>query len=312
MNRAPRRAVGHLRTRRTSIQTRIAIAGEIVFALLIVLAPAMRAAATDDDAPDLMQTLIAEDATLNNNLDLIEPRWQKNSQGRTLELGFGVEKMLSPRLDVEVGGQWDSVSPRDGPSGTAFDDVDLALKYVFLEQPNFQLAVAPQLSVPTQSHIAGEPTEVHAGGLLTWGGRVGSKREVGWTRYFGAVEFQGDIGYSHGFGGRGSDEMFFDPVLDYSMPYLAYSTGMRPPWPLDNICAFAELNFDQLLGGEGNGSLSLFATPGLAYVADTYQISVGVQIPLTHGAEQNTQTAVVGAFMIFMDKLNPAFAWMPF
>jgi hypothetical protein len=289
----------------------LAAVAETIFALLMLLAPVGHASAEGPDEPDLMQTLIAEDATLNNNLTPAAPRWQRNSQGRTLELGFGVEKMLSPRLDIEVAGQWDSVSPRDEPSVTAFDDVDLALKYVFLKQPDFQLAVAPQLSFPTQSHIAGEPTEVHAGGLLSWGGRVGSRREVGWTRYLSAVEVQGDIGYSHGFGGRGSDEIFFDPVLDYSMPYLAYSTGLRPPWPLRNLCLFTELNFDQLLDGSGVGSLSLFATPGLAFVADTYQISFGVQVPLTHGAERNAQTAVVASFMIFMDKLNPTFDWMP-
>ena len=278
----------------------------------MLLAPAWRLSAQEPDPPDLMQTLIAEDATLNNNLDLIEPRWQRNSQSRTLEFGFGVEKMLSSRVDIEVGGQWDSVSPRDEPSKTAFGDVDLALKYVFLEQPNFQLVVAPQVSFPTQSHIAGEPTEVHAGGLLSWGGRLGSNREVGWPRYLSAIEFQGDIGYAHGFGGRGSDEIFFDPVLDYSVPYLGYATGVRTPWPLSNLCVFTELNFDQLLAGEGDGSLSLFATPGLAYLTDTYQVTVGVQVPLTRAAEQNAQTAVVGAFMIFMDKLNPAFGSMPF
>ena len=99
------------------------------------------------EEPDLMQTLIAQDATLNNNLTLIEPRWQKNGSGRALELGFGVEKMLSPRLDIEIGGQWDSISPRDGPAGTAFGDIDVDLKYVFLKWPEFQLVLAPQLFV---------------------------------------------------------------------------------------------------------------------------------------------------------------------
>jgi hypothetical protein len=262
------------------------------------------------DERDLMQTLIAEDATLNNNLTLIEPRWERNSQGRTLGLGFSLEKMLSPRLDIQIGGQWNSISPRHGPSVTAFGDIDLALKYVFLELPDFQLAVAPQLSFPTQSHIADEPTEVRAGGLLSWGGRVGSKREHGWPRYLSAIEFQGDLGYSHGFAGR--DELFFDPVLDYSMPYLGYSAGVRSPWPLKNLCLFTELNFDKLIAGRGDESMSLFATPGLAYMSDSYQLTVGVQVPLTHAAEQNAQTAVVGAFIIFIDKLNPVFGWMPF
>jgi hypothetical protein len=297
--------------RAVPIPSKLAVAGETLFALWMLLMPTTRTSADEPDKPDLMQTLIAEDATLNNNLTTVEPRWQRNSQGRMLGLGFGAEKMLSAHLDVEVGGQWESVTPRGGPSDTAFDDVDLALKYVFLELPDFQVAAAPQLSFPTQAHIAGERTEVQAGGLLSWGGRLGIKSEQDWARYLGAVEFQGDIGYSHGFGGHGSDEIFFDPVLDYSMPYLGYSTDVRTPWPLKNLCAFTELNFEQLLGGEGDGSLSLFATPGLAYMTDTYQMTIGVQLPLTHGAEKAAQTAVVGSFMIFMDKLNPIFAWTP-
>lgn len=291
--------------------SKLAVLGETLLALCVLLASAGHALADEPEKPDLMQTLIAEDATLNNNLNLLEPRWQRNSQGKAFALGFGVEKMLSSHLDVEVAGQWKSASPRGERSGTAFGDVDLALKYVFLELPDFQFAAAPQLSIPTQSHIAGERTEVQAGGLLSWGGRLGIKSEQGWIRYLRAVEFQGDIGYSHGFGGRGSDEIFFDPVVDYSMPYLAYSTDVRARWPLKNLCAFTELNFEQLLGGEGDGSLSLFATPGLAYVTDTYQMTIGVQLPLTHGAEREAQTAVVGSVMIFMDKVNPIFAWMP-
>lgn len=261
------------------------------------------------EEPDFMQTLIAQDATLNNNLTLIEPRWDKNAGGRALELGFGVEKMLSPRLDIEIGGQWDSISPRSGPSGSAFGDIELDLKYVFLKGPDFQIAVAPQLSFPTASRILDEPTQVHAGGFISWGGRPGRASEYGWPRYLQAIEFQGDLGYSHGFGG-GSDELFFDPVLDYSVPYLDYSTGIRPPWPLSNLCVFTEFNFSQPLSG--GGSLSLFATPGVAYVGETFQATLGVQLPLTSAADHNTRIAVVGAFTIFMDQLSPTFGWTPF
>jgi hypothetical protein len=102
--------------------------------------------------PDLMQTLIAEDATLNNNVSPIKPRWQKNAGGRTFELGFGVEKMLSPNLDVQIGGVWKSLRPRNGPAKTAFGNVDVELKYVFLKLPEFQVAVVPQVSFPTSSH----------------------------------------------------------------------------------------------------------------------------------------------------------------
>jgi hypothetical protein len=135
---------------------------------------------------------------------------------------------------------------------------------------------------------------------------------VGWPRYLQAIELQGDLGYSHGFGDGGSDEIFFDPVLDYSMLYLGYSTGIRTPWPIRNLCVFSELNFSQPLSGRGDGSLSLFATPGVAYVSETYQATVGVQLPLTNAAEKSAQIAVVGSFTIFMDQLSPRFGWTPF
>jgi hypothetical protein len=287
---------------------RLAVLGGGAFVLWMLLAQVTPASGEE---PDLMQTLIAEDATLNNNLTLVEPRWDKNASGRALKLGFGVEKMLSPRLDIEIGGQWESISPRDGPAGTAFGGIDVNLKYVFLKWPEFQIVVAPQLSFPTASNILGEPTEVHAGGFLSWGGRLGSVSEYGWPRYLQAIELQGDLGYSHGFGG-GGDEIFLDPVVDYSMPYLDYSTGLRTPWPLKNLCVFTELNFSQLLSGSGYGSLSLFATPGVAYVGDTYQATVGAQMPLTKAAEKSAQIAVVGSFIIFLDHLSPTFGWTPF
>jgi hypothetical protein len=289
---------------------RLFILGRCALLLWLLLVPATRASCEE---PDLMQTLIAEDATLNNNLSPIEPRWQKNSEGRALELGFGVEKMLSPRLDIEIGGQWDSLSPRDGPAGAGFGNVDLALKYVFLELAHFQFVVVPQLGFPTSSHIRDEPMEVHVGGALTWGGRLGSAAaEHGVPVYLQAIELQGDVGYSHGFGGSGSDEIFFDPVVDYSMPYLDYATGRRSPWPLRNLCVFNELNFNEPLSGSSRAALSLFATPGIAYVADTYQVTVGVQLPLTHAAEKNEQMAVIGSLIIFLDQIDPRFSWMPF
>lgn len=285
------------------------ICGGCVFALSILLMQVMPAAGAEK--PDLMQTLIAQDATLNNNLTLIEPRWQKNGSGRSLELGFGVEKMLSPRLDIEIASQWNSISPRSGPSGSAFGDVELDLKWVFLKEPEFQMAMAPQLSLPTASRIVDEPTQVHAGGFVSWGGRLGSVSEYGWMLYLRAIEFQGDLGYSHGFDG-GGDQLFFDPVLDYSMPYLAYSTGLRTPWPFRNLCAFSEFNFSEPLSGGGGDSLSLFATPGIAYVGETFQATVGVQLPLTKAAEKNGQVAVVGSLIIFLDQLSPTFGWTPF
>ena len=47
---------------------------------------------------DLMETLIARSALLNNNLSPFEPRWERGPEGEHLSFGFGVEKKLSEDL----------------------------------------------------------------------------------------------------------------------------------------------------------------------------------------------------------------------
>jgi hypothetical protein len=49
-----------------------------------------------------MPTLVAEDATLNNNLDLIEMPWVLGRNRRQVALGFGVEKIVANNLGLEV------------------------------------------------------------------------------------------------------------------------------------------------------------------------------------------------------------------
>jgi len=69
----------------------------VLLPLLIVLAH-VGAVHGAQDAPDLMQTLVAKDATLNNELDLIEMRWVPGRDRRELASGFGVEKIVANNL----------------------------------------------------------------------------------------------------------------------------------------------------------------------------------------------------------------------
>jgi hypothetical protein len=67
------------------------------FTLLILVAQVGTASGADDE-PDLMQTLVAQDATLNNNLEPIEVRWIRGPDHRELAFGFGVEKVIARNL----------------------------------------------------------------------------------------------------------------------------------------------------------------------------------------------------------------------
>lgn len=287
---------------------RIVSARAALFALLILLAHA-EPVHGGEDAPDLMQTIVAEDATLNNNLNVIEVRGVPGRNRREFALGFGVEKIVANNLGLEVMNEWKDISSHSGSSGSGFGNIDLILKYVLLKYPEseFQIALTPAISVRTSSHIGDDDLSTSAGMGISWGGRLSVLKNAGWERYFRAVEFQGDLGYSRTLGASPANDLYFDPVIDYSLPYLSYAGAPQVPWPLRNLCIFAEFNFDQPLSSPNDG-YHIFLTPGVAYLNKYVQISAGIQIAPNPAASSNDKTAIVGSVSIFLDALDPVFA----
>ena len=264
--------------------------------------------------PDLMQTLLAQDVTLNNNLMPLGIEWEKSREGRRIAYGFGLEKQLSQRLEIELDGQWDSFSPRQGRDSGGVGSVDITLRYVFLTLPEqgFSFAAIGDLSLPANSRIGEVPMYPESGTALAWGGRLKGLPERGWTKYLRALEIQGDLGYSRFFNGSGSAEFFADPVFDYSFPYLNYETAGSVPWWLRYFCPFAELNILRVVGDGHDGPSQLFFMPGLALMTQTYQVSAGAQIALNDEAVHDKQVAVVASLLVFLDAIDPRFAWTPF
>jgi hypothetical protein len=280
----------------------------VLLPLLIVLAH-VGAVHGAQDAPDLMQTLVAKDATLNNELDLIEMRWVPGRDRRELALGFGVEKIVANNLALEVTSEWEDISSHSGPSGNGFGKIDFELKYVLWTYPEneFQIALTPAISVRTSSHIGDDNLSNSAGIGISWGGRLSFLKDTGWERYFRAVELQGDLGYSRALGASSADALYFDPVIDYSLPYLSYTSAPEVPWPLRNLCIFAEFNFYQPLSSPNDGA-HMFLTPGVSYLNNYLQLSAGLQIALNRTTSSSERIALIGSASIFLDALDPVFA----
>jgi hypothetical protein len=264
--------------------------------------------------PDLMQTLIAEDATLNDNVMPMGIYWEKNGHSRDTGYSFGVEKQLSERFGIELEGQWDEFSPRAGRDASGFGDIDVLLKYVFLSLPEtgFMFALEGGVSLSPDSHIGTEKIYAESTVAVAWGGRLRKLEATGWTRYLRAFEFQGDLGYSRLFDRAGSAAIFMDPVLDYSIPYLNYENAGLVPRYLQNFCPFVELNLERTVGERQAGPAALFLTPGLAVMGDTYQVSAGAQIAMNHQAAGEKQVAVTASLLIFLDQIDSRFGWRPF
>ena len=146
---------------------------------------------------------------------------------------------------------------------------------------------------------------------LAWGGRLGHLETRGPLRYLRALEIQGDLGYARAFDSEGSSGFFLDPVVDYSMPYLDYTEGGLP-FLLRYLCPFVELNLYRSIGRGAAGRSKLFLMPGVAFVAQTFQVSAGAQIALDHETARNTQFTMLGSILIFLDAIDRRFAWLPF
>jgi hypothetical protein len=263
-----------------------------------------------DAAPEMMEPLVAINSSPENYVMPFAPHWIRTSQGRTLGFGMGLDKMLSPNSDLEVDSSWEASSPHHGATATGFGSVDVMSRYAVINHPDLQVAIAPRLSVSTTSF--GSSFGLGEAGLaLLFGGRGGALPEAWKLGYFRALEFHSDLGYSRILSNGSGDEIFFDPVVDYSVPYSRYLTEAQVPWPLGNLCVFAELNFDAVVSGTDHAPPTLYTTPGLAYLTEAYQVSVGVQLPLNHAGAQNQQLAVLGQIQFNLDDA-PLFGWMPF
>ncbi len=310
----------HLKRRGSWICSLIAILTLLFLLLATHLAQASSRDETDaplaDDsgrnaaAPEMMEPLVAINSSPENYVMPFAPHWTRTSQGRTLGFGLAVDKMLSPNSDLEIDSSWEASSPHHGATETGFGAVDVMSRYLVINHPDLQVAVAPRLSVSTTSF--GDSFGLgEAGMALLFGGRGGALPEAWKLGIFRALEVHSDLGYSRILSHGSGDEIFFDPVVDYSFPYLRYLTESKVPWPVENLCVFAELNFDAVVSGTDHAPPTLYTTPGLAYLTETYQVSLGVQLPLNHAGAQNQQLAVLGQIQFNLDDA-PLFGWMPF
>jgi hypothetical protein len=284
----------------------------LAFAVLILMVPALAVSPSAfGEEPDLMEPLLAESASLNNHLLPFVPQWQKGPQGDHLSFGLGFEKTLSSKIGIEVGGEWDRTSPRDAASAAGFGNVEVAVKYVFLTLPkaDFGFAVISSISFPTNSIIGSERMNTQPAVDLAWGGRLSKLPGRGLSSYLRPIEIQGDFGYTRTLGEEGDGELFFDPVIDYSMPYLVKSGDHSAPWIVRDFCPFLGLNIARRVGP---GPLTTFMTPGLSFIAETCQLSVGAQLAINHAAARDQQIAMVGSLRIFLESLDSRFAWTPF
>jgi hypothetical protein len=303
----------------------------VLFLALICTAPASAWAHGVVGDYVFLEPLVAEDPTPANELDIVQPRWTRTSDGRSFSLGNEIEKVLYidsnglPRFSAGGGTNWSYQWPRSAPGNgflarpslaaniedthddNGFDDLEVFGKYAFLILPEHEFLMSLELdaSIPTGNPHIEEQQHTSLGPSLNWEKALGDLPDLPILKYLRPFGFQGNIGYLPALGGRASHQLSANQVVEYSIAYLSNNveeTGLHPPFR--NLFLFSEFNYSQLIRGpSGETFPQIVMTPGIAYVGYHFELSVGTQLALNNAARPDTHTVVLGLLDIFYDSI---------
>ncbi len=263
-----------------------------------------------------LEPIVAEDANPKNEFDIVAPKWTRTSAGREFSLGFSLEKKLSENSSITIGSEWLEQSPKQGPSASGFNNMDVLLKCAFLTIPEHELRVSGGLTmgIPVGDPEVGAESHFRLGPEILWAKGMGDLPNGNvFLKYLRPIGFQGDLGYTANPSGRAVHDLFADEVIEYSLPYLSNSVrDFGLPWPIRNMYLYTEFNYDQLLAGPAGQTFpDVRITPGIAFMNYYVEISVATQFPLNNATAPNNHAAVIGLLDLFIDDILPQSNWTP-
>lgn len=292
---------------------RVGRVSAILAAIFLGIAVANRAAA-QMPARVYLEPLVTEDADPSNELELA-PGWNRESHSSDFNFAFSMEKQISPHISIEIGDAINTFSRKRAVTAEGLDNLEILPKWAFFtsDEHEFRIAIGADIFPSTGDQAAGAETHTRGGPLLLWRKGMGDLPDLGVMHYLRPFAIQSDMGYLPTWGGPESGEFAFNAEFEYSLPYLAASGERLPIHPLTSkLVPFIEFNYLQVAIGRNSVTPPDFRlTPGLAYLTDYYQLTLGTQVALNRTASHQDQAAVLGLVDIFLDQVIPAFGWTP-
>lgn len=309
---------------------------------LMILAP--DAAHAQVGKRNFIEPLIVQDPNPSNELDLL-PAWQRFAHGQAYSLTFSLEKQLSHDFSIQVGSAWndpscdpgfvcDGIAPqRRGRVRSrharrdrgitireqvlsGFTDLELLTKYAFFTsiEHEMRLAIGTDMFVPAGNPTAGGNTHSHMGPIVMLAKGFGDIPNTGLAKYLRPLALQADAEYLFKTGGTTSDDAVVDWDLSYSFQYLNdYVHRLNLPPQMFNLAPFAEFTYEQVVRARYAGTTpDLAVLPGIAYMTDSWQVSVATTLALNNATIQFDHAAVITLLSLTLDRLFPAAGWTLF
>jgi hypothetical protein len=291
---------------------RLALGRLILLAVVVAASEIMVPAGAFAQFPgrEFYQPFIPEDIYPGNQLGILQPQWEKTSDGRVLSLSFLFSNALSDQTQLILRDEWNFTYPRSGPKHRGFGDLEALISYMFLYSPKHEIALGAGIDglLPWGDRQTGGSSHYRLGPAILWDVGAGDIPDDGWLRYLRPAYMEGETDFAFEISGARQRMPESNVAIGYSLEYLdKHELKLNLPTQLLHLVPFMEINYAQVTGGlEGRTPPDWYLLPGLAYLTKYYQISVGTQIALTRDANYQSHALVLGLVDIFYDEIIPA------
>ena len=192
---------------------------------------------------------------------------------------------------------------------TGFSDLEILTKYAFFASDKHETRLARgnrYVFAGRQSHRGLYDT--HVGPIFMFAKGFGDIPNQGLAKYLRPFAIQGDAEYLWRTGGTQADDVAVDWDISYSLQYLNdYVRNLNLQPQVRNLIPFAEFTYEQVVRTRYAGTPpDLAVLPGVAYMTDTWQVSVATALALNHATVAFDHAAVITMLSITLDKIFPA------
>jgi len=260
-----------------------------------------------------IEPFITEDVNPKNEFVIARPEWDHSRDGDAFSLGFGLEKKLSDNLSLTLDSAWLHVSPEHGSDASGADNLGITLKYAFFRSDPHEAIVsaAVESTAPVGVRAAGAEPDWSFKPFLLYGKGAGDLPDA--LAYLRPFAVQGDAGFEVALDHERTTVLAHNVAIQYSIPYLQQSVhDFGIPWPLNDLIADVEFNFENGVHPGDRGDNSVIVTPGIVYMDRWVEIGVAGRFPLNARANDDLGYGVVGIVDLFIDDLLPWTRWQPF
>ena len=261
-----------------------------------------------------IEPFITEDVNPKNEFVIGRPEWDHSRDGSALSVGFGLEKKISDRFSLTLDSEWDTTDPK-GPGELhedGFNNLSISPKYAFFIDPEHEAiaSIALEATAPTGSRSVDAEPDWSFKPFLLYGKGLGELPQA--VKYLRPFAVQGDAGFEVSIDHDRTTTFAHNIAIEYSIPYLqSFVRDFALPWPLSNLIADGEFNFEHGVNGAEHGKTSAIATPGIVYMDRYIEFGVAGRFPLNQNTHQQLDWGIVWIVDIFIDDILPWTRWQP-